>query len=180
MPQKVLEVGGALGWNLAFSKELGIDCDMVEPSDMGRKVASERGITSYDMLSAVPIDSYDLILMRHVLEHIESPFEMLTQVSQYMNEKSTLTLVLPVEKLGQMPDVNDLNHHLYCWNPQTIHNLLQSAGYSVQSISHNYMTGRRLLLPLWRLGKRDAYVRMLGIIGRAFNARELVIIATKQ
>jgi hypothetical protein len=153
---------------------------MVEPSDMGRKVAFERGIKSFDTLSAIPIDSYDLILMRHVLEHIESPFEMLTQVSQYLSEKSKLILVLPVEKASQMPDVNDLDHHLYCWNPQTINNLLQSTGYSVQSISHNYMTGRRLLLPLWRLGKRNAYVRMLGIVGRVFNARELVIVASKQ
>ena len=177
-PKNVLEIGGAFGWNLAYAIEVGLECEMIEPSTTGRKSAESLGIKSYDDAKNVPTKDYDLVLMRHVLEHVQDPAFMLEHIQRFLHSKARLTIVLPIEKSTLMPDPTDMNHHLYCWNPQTIQNLLHSTGYSVLHISFNYMTGRKLLLPVWRSGRKDLYVRLLGLVGRIFNARELIIVAT--
>lgn len=179
-PKSVLEVGGAFGWNLAYAKEVGLQCDLIEPSKSGRAASTKLGIECYESVADVPDSTYDLILLRHVLEHVQNPALMLEDLTRLMSSTSKLTVVLPVEKATQMPDPNDINHHLYCWNPQAIQNLLQASGYTVEQISFNYMTGRRLLLPLWRAGRRKLYTALLGLVGRAFNAKELVISARRQ
>ena len=176
VPSSVLEVGGALGWNLSYCVQQGIKCEMVEPSKIGRDSAHERGIKTYDNLKDVPSCKFDLVLIRHVLEHVENPFGTLLDIKKYLHKFSVLEIVLPVENPRKMPNPNDLDHHLFCWNPQTIYNLLTLAGFHIKEISFNFFTGRRVFLPFWIWGAPNVYVKLIRILGRVLNASELVVI----
>ena len=176
-PSSVLEVGGAFGWNLVCAARSGISCEMVEPSVLGRNEAQRRGIYTYASIEEIAEKKFDLILLRHVLEHIDNPLEMLNCLRKKLTQGGSLELVLPVESMYEAPDPHDKNFHLYCWNPQTIVNLLTRSGFSSVRWRYSYSTGRRRLMPLWNRGLRDQYVGGLRLLGRVLNARELIVVA---
>jgi SAM-dependent methyltransferase len=172
--QRVLEFGGGLGNNLmAVSKRATVE--MVEPSDVGRSVAEQEGIKCYPSLEEMPAGKFDCILCRHVLEHVENPKAVLESLRDRLASTGELVVVLPVEKWNEMPDPQDLNHHLFCWNPQTISNLMQVAGLKATAIRWEYYGAKRKLMPVFRTRGGKAYARMVRLVGKVFRFRELLV-----
>lgn len=171
---KVLEVGGGLGYNLLNVKDRA-DVYMVEPSALGRKISSEHGIVSVKGLEELTGNLFDVILCRHVLEHMEEPKAALEGIYRFLKPEGRLILIVPCEEWDAMPDENDINHHLYCWNPQTLSNLLDLVGFEVKDIRFEYYGARRKLLALYRRFGGKIYARAIHFVGRVFGFRELVL-----
>lgn len=172
----VLEYGAGLGNNLLALKPK----DKIyayEPSSRGIEIAKADGILAFDNLADLPCKSFDMVLCRHVLEHVQQPKTTLEEIRDMLKPGATLTLVLPVDPLSQKPKVDEKNFHLYCWNPRTIHNLLMECGYRDISYHYEYFGGRRKLLPIYRRFGGTAYAHGVRQIGRIFNFRELVVTA---
>lgn len=176
--KRVLEYGGALGYNLQQLKSQA-DVSMIEPSDIGREIALSQGIQSYSSANEIKGQIFDIVLCRHVLEHISDPLKALQEMNSLLAEGGQLILVLPIEKHNLKLDENDLNHHLYAWNAQTISNLTRLAGFHTDTLRFEYYGMRRKLLPLYRAMGGQCYAKAIRIVGRCLGYRELVLLAHK-
>jgi len=176
--KRILEYGGALGYNL---QQLKVDANvsMIEPSDIGRDFAVAHGIESYRSAKELTGQVFDIVLCRHVLEHIHDPLNALKEMNSLLVEGGCLILVLPIERQNLKIDDNDLNHHLFAWNAQTIINLTKLAGFEKDAIRYEYYGLRRKLLPLYRSMGGQCYARAIRLVGRCLQFRELVVLAHK-
>lgn len=176
--KRILEYGGALGYNLQQLKTHA-DVSMIEPSDIGREIAKSHGVKSYSSASEIGDEVFDIILCRHVLEHIPDPLTALKEMRSLLVDGGRLILVLPVERQNLRLDDNDLNHHLFAWNAQTISNLTKLAGFQLDTVRFEYYGMRRKLLPLYRATGGECYAKAVRFVGRCFNFKELVVLAHK-
>lgn len=171
----ILEFGGGLGSNLLTVKDRA-NCSMIEPSYIGREIALGHGIRVFESLDEV-IDAftYDVVLCRHVLEHVIDPKATLDAIHSILREDGQLIVVVPCESWRKMPDKDDLDHHLFCWNPQTLSYLLELSGFSVARIHFEYYGAKRKLLPVYRRFGGSVYASLVRMVGKVFGFRELVV-----
>jgi SAM-dependent methyltransferase len=170
----VLEYGGGLGNNL-LSVCKRAKTWMVEPSPIGRDLARKAGITVAATLGETIGEQFDTVLCRHVLEHVDHPLSTLRELLQALKIGGRLILVLPCENMKEFPSKTDLDHHLYCWSPKTIGNLLERAGFKVEKIYFEHFGAKRKLLPLYRMMGGKSYAHAVRLVGRIFSFREMVI-----
>jgi SAM-dependent methyltransferase len=171
--ESVLEYGGGFGQNLVAVARRARVC-LVEPSRVGREAAEAHGIEVFRDLAEVGERRFDVVLCRHVLEHLDHPLRDLEQLRARLEPSGRVIVVVPVEDPRQGPDRCDLNHHLYCWNPQTLCNLLSRAGLRDVRWRFEYYGARRRLLPIYTRFGGPAYARAVRAVGRLFRFRELV------
>jgi SAM-dependent methyltransferase len=171
---RVLEFGGALGYNLvalASSHE----CHMLELSEIGRSYAAKYGIITHADNAELVGEQFDQILCRHVLEHVDHPLATLEFLRSLLKDRGTLVIVLPFENPELAPTDVDIDHHLYCWNPRTIGNLLVKSGLKPTSWRYGYFNGRRLFLPLYKLFGPSTYYFFMKMLGRLRRSKELIV-----
>ena len=175
---RVFEFGGGMGQNLLTVRHRA-ETWMLEPSELGRTVASADGVNVVSSLEELGDRLFDTILCRHVLEHVEEPYLTLRHLRERLTPGGLLVLCLPIERPDTFPRVEDIDHHLYCFNPQTISNLLERALYRVRRLRFEYYGARRKLIFVYDRWGAKAYSRMVRHVGRLFNFRELVVEAVK-
>ncbi len=171
--QSILEFGGGLGANLLEVAKRA-KAQMVEPSALGREIASRDGIVAVADVEGLGEQDHDCILCRHVLEHIEHPASVLRDLRSRLKREGRLIVVVPCEKPDATPEPNDLDHHLYCWNPQTMANLLGVCGFRVERWRYEYYGAKRKLMPVYRRFGGEAYAKCVRAVGVVFGFRELV------
>jgi 2-polyprenyl-3-methyl-5-hydroxy-6-metoxy-1,4-benzoquinol methylase len=151
--KNILEIGGTMGYNLIeLSKYNHIV--MVEPSPIGRKIASGYGIKSYTDINKIIEQEekvFDIILCRHVLEHVHDPLTLLKNIKSLLKPDGFLILVLPCEKQLK-PVKNEIDFHIFCWTPRTAINLLNVAEIFTVKWRYNYFTGKRLFYFIYKWG----------------------------
>ena len=86
---------------------------------------------------------------------------------------------MPVEEHGKASFELDENQHLYCWNFQTINNLLISNGFQIEKNEYVKGAAYRKLLPFFSLNK-SLYKFLTTTTARIFGLREMMIVATKK
>ena len=173
----ILEFGGALGYNLLEAVKYN-RVVMIEPSPIGRKIAQTSGIVTYCDIQEMNTDKehlFDVILCRHVLEHVHNPLIVLENFKSLLKPEGTLILILPCEKQLK-PVKNEIDFHLYCWTPRTANNLLCSAGFNNTKWKYNYFTGKRLYYLVYQILGGKAYYWCIKLTGKIFNAKEMVFI----
>lgn len=162
---RVLEFGGGVGNNLiAVAKRA--DVVMVEPSGIGRETAASHGIRAIATLDDLGEDQlFDTILCRHVLEHVPDPVQVLGGLAKRLAPGGLLVLCVPVENPRAMPVANDLDHHLFGWNPRNMRNLLEHCGWRHIQVGLEHYGARRRLLPLFRWFGGRCYARWVRRVG---------------
>jgi SAM-dependent methyltransferase len=175
--QCVLEFGGGLGTNLLEVAKRARTY-MVEPSALGRDIAAQAGVGAVAGVEELGDQKFDFILCRHVLEHLEHPAAVLRDLRSRLRPQGLLIVVVPCERPNAPPEPNDLNHHLYCWNPQTLANLLDICGFRVERWRYEYYGAKRKLMPVYRLLGGTPYARLVKFVGRVFRFRELLVEAS--
>jgi len=121
--------GGYLLKNIKCSKKIGI-----EINDFARDLASKQGITLYKVIDEVDDNWADVIISNHALEHVENPLETLRSLKSKLKIGGKIIIVVPHQTPNEKYVKSDINQHLYTWNPLTLGNLLQRAGYKVKSV----------------------------------------------
>lgn len=97
-PGRMLEVGPGLGYNMEAAIERGWKSQGLDVSDYAVKFARIRGLNvSQGSLTDCPAfeGSFDLIFMKHVLEHYRDPFEALTQARALLSNRGLIGIVVP-------------------------------------------------------------------------------------
>lgn len=171
---RVLEFGAGLGNNLLVAKSRAQVC-AVEPSSLGREIAAKAGIRVAADLEELQGEKFDTILCRHVLEHVDSPKEVLEGLRKHLDKDGRLILVVPCDSPYKMPKENDINHHLFCWNARTLCNLLSVAGFTCDKVRYEAYGARRKLLPIYHRFGGEAYAKIIRLVGHIFRFRELLV-----
>jgi len=175
----VLEFGAGVANNLLTVKNLVASVTAVEPSILGREIAEKYGIPAFDNIGGVDGRCFDTILCRHVLEHVESPKEVLESLGDHLADDGVLVLVLPIDPIGQGPKQDDLNQHLFCWNPRTINNLALRCGLTLTGHHTEAFGAKRKLLFIYRVFGARAYVRLVRLTGQLLGFKEQVFVFRK-
>lgn len=172
--QSVLEFGGGLGNNLLTVRKRAMTW-MVEPSAIGRETAQQSGIRVAASLAELNGQRFDTVLCRHVLEHTDHPLSTLHALRERILAGGRLVVVVPCENVNLAATEDDLDHHLYCWNPRTLTNLLKRAGYQILRVRHETFGAKRKMMLIYHWMGGKAYAHAVRIVGRMFHFRELVV-----
>jgi SAM-dependent methyltransferase len=122
--------------------------------------------------------AYDVVVMNHVLEHVESPLEMLAEVRCRMAAGGLLHLAVPNAACWEalFPSWTSYEpYHLVYFTPDTIRKLMDRAEFRVHHIStHESFSGWFLVLLRALLGQRhkSARERMTGRRRRSSSSIE--------
>lgn len=167
--------GGALTASLPGGQKIGI-----EIGTDAAPAARERGLTVYPTTDAVEDESVDVVISNHALEHVERPLDVLRELFRVLKPGGRAVLVVPIDdwRSERKPDPGDPNHHLYTWTPLLFANLLEDAGFEVESCRVLTHAWRPQLLPLHRTAPRlyKAAARLLSVVTRS---RQIHAVARK-
>lgn len=195
----VMDIGCGSGELLLRLKELscnpyGIDIDDTA-SKFLREVMSLLVIT-WDIDNGIPFtdDFFDVIIMRHSLEHVYNPVHVLHEIRRALKPGGLLLIGVPnidsfVSKItGIYWGDLDVPRHLFHFSPHTISILLINTGFSfsIDKIHHE-MKLRRISIERWIAAAYLPNFRipksLTSIIGKLFaifhRGERIVVIAKK-
>jgi SAM-dependent methyltransferase len=138
-PGKILEIGCGRGILLAALSQLGHECHGIERSDLAATRAQRTaGIRIYPKPLEhcdMPESYFDLVLLWHVLEHLDSPADTLHRVFKLMRPGGMLIIEVPnfsslqSRFFGKHWFHLDLERHLFHFSASGLRRLLTTCGF---------------------------------------------------
>lgn len=146
-PGHVLDVGCGKGLFLQGLRERGWQAFGTELSETSSSYAHSHGLTVYtSTVEAAPFDaeSFDLITLFHVLEHLPRPQDTLTTLSRLLRPGGSLLIEVPnigswyARVFGDDWFHYDVPRHLFHFNPDTLRRIISNAGFTItRTDTHN-------------------------------------------
>ena len=161
-PGHVLDIGVGFGESLLYLKrnvyqQAGYSA--IEPSKVCVDFLQEQGIqvisNSVDTDWTSPYEKkFDLIIMRHVAEHLLQPVEALKKIASVLSDRGILYLAVPDAYHPVLPLTSYYFRtvHTYYFNEDTIRELMEQAGLSIQVLQDN-QKGELYLIAKRAIGK---------------------------
>ncbi|MBI4240699.1 MAG: class I SAM-dependent methyltransferase [Candidatus Rokubacteria bacterium] len=137
---RVLEIGCGRGELLTALRDRGLEVEGVDLSPQAVRMASRSGIRVVQgtiLTAGFAEESYDLIVMAQVLEHIPDPLGTLQRVRALLRPKGWLYIEVPnagsfeSRLFGRYWGGWDVPRHLYGFSPTTLAALVERAGLSL-------------------------------------------------
>ena len=138
---RILEIGCGRGLLLGALAQRGHECYGTERSVLAAKRAkSSNGVKVYTLpLDQLSLEkgTFDLVILWHVLEHLERPEQTLEQVFQLLGTDGVLVLEVPnlsslqARWSGKYWLHLDIERHLFHFTADGLRRLLRSAGFIV-------------------------------------------------
>jgi SAM-dependent methyltransferase len=135
---RILELGAGTGHNLAMLSRFGtVEASELDP--IARELASDRlgrpvVEAALPDLSMFPADSYDLVALLDVLEHVPDDKGSLAAIHQLLKPGAALLLTVPINPW--MWSAHDVAHHHHRrYRKHEIRRLAEDAGYRIDLIS---------------------------------------------
>jgi 2-polyprenyl-3-methyl-5-hydroxy-6-metoxy-1,4-benzoquinol methylase len=145
---RLLEIGVGSGSFLNFMKDKGFD---VTGCDLSRTICEhvneKFGISIYNGFVADSPSNvqYDLVVMNHVLEHVNEPIKLLNDLRIRMKADSLLQVAVPnvASWEAKLPGWTSYEpYHLIYFTPETLQRTLEKAGFRVISLkTHESFSG---------------------------------------
>lgn len=132
----VLDIGSGGGEFLYLISRMGFNAQGVEPNEgYGNYSQEEYGLNvkvGFIQNSEFDDNSFDLIIMWHVLEHTDNPYTILMKVHGWLRDSGLLVIEVPnVEATCQSPKSTFHAAHLFNFNDDTLSLLIEKTGFSV-------------------------------------------------
>ena len=118
--------GGYLLNNLHCKGKKGI-----EINESAQLQARELGIEVFTSTIEIESEWADLIISNHALEHTLDPLQELKNLYTILKSDGQIVFVVPCQTIHEKYNPGDKNHHLFTWNPMTLGNLFNEAGFYV-------------------------------------------------
>ena len=124
--KSVLEIGSSAGYLLHVLHAAGFtDCKGIEPDKRYQAFEPACNYAMYDDISDVPAQAFDLVVMSHSLEHINTPLDYMSALLERYTHAGTHFLI-------EVPNI-DMNpnywiHHPINFNPQSLDRLFTRLG----------------------------------------------------
>ena len=165
----VLDVGCGTGDFLVACKKNGWHVNGVEPNFNARKIALEHIGEVKETLKQFSFESYDVITLWHVLEHVENLNEYILELKKLLNPNGVLVIAVPNYKSFDAKYYEeywaafDVPRHLWHFSQTSIKKLFNNVNmeviqtkpmkfdsYYVSLLSEKYKTGRvSYIKPFW-------------------------------
>ena len=170
-PRRLLELGSAGGWLLKHARERGWQAQGVELSAAAAEQARAMGLEVFqgDLLAAaLPVDSFDLVYMGDVLEHVPDCRAVLAEAARLLKVGGHLYLRGPITTnslarrfalalygaAGRTIVLREPPYHLWEFTPGPLEHLFAAAGLDV-------VTARQSKIPPGRAhGEKSALQRL--------------------
>ncbi|MFH0884741.1 MAG: class I SAM-dependent methyltransferase [Candidatus Micrarchaeota archaeon] len=136
--KRIIDYGCGYGYRIAGLP----NAEGYDVSDEAVKQSRQRGIRASTEL---PKPGWDICVIAHVLEHTPEPLPVLKTIFRNLRPGGKAIVILPIDFYLSV-DPEDKHQHLYCWNLQSIKNLMEVAGFvNVKAEKVVIPAGRRLL-----------------------------------
>lgn len=189
----LLDVGCGNGRYLSTMRALGWKVQGVELSENGVKVCQASGLPVHhgDLASAAfPDASFELITVRHVIEHVPDPRAFMAELARILMPGGRLIIETPNSNalgrkwLGANWFANEVPRHLILFNEKNINKLAHSHGLS--RISLRLETTPKIFLnsvdyvirnasnPSKKIGWRRLLARIYVVLARRMNQGDVI------
>jgi SAM-dependent methyltransferase len=136
----ILDVGCGGGELVYLLRRLGFEATGIEPDrSYSESARSELGLpvrTGFIQDLDFPKGTFNVILMYHVLEHVDRPIEILARLRQWLAEDGFLLVEVPnIEARHEAPITRFHVAHLFYYSPDTLRGMASAAGLGVREMS---------------------------------------------
>lgn len=140
---KILDIGCGVGDFLNYAKEKGCEITGIEPSDDARKIAEKKlntKLLSPAELENLPDNSFDIITMWHVLEHVADLKTEIHHLQRLLKKDGRLILALPnyksydAEYYKDKWAAYDVPRHLNHFSRTSIENIFKETQFQLTDI----------------------------------------------
>jgi SAM-dependent methyltransferase len=144
---KLLDIGCGVGHFIRTALSQGYEAEGVEFSEVAADLGRERWnlrIVTGDFLDKqfVP-ESFDIITMWQVLEHLRKPREVLLKIHSILKSNGVLVIAVPnfasiQAKLFRSRWYHlDVPRHLFHYSPESLTNILDKCNFQIDNIDHH-------------------------------------------
>ena len=92
---RILDIGAGVGDFLAVCKNDGWQTTGIEPSEKAKNIAIKKGVSFVDNLSELKNNSFDVITMWHVLEHVPNLENQISELKRLIKPNGTIIIAVP-------------------------------------------------------------------------------------
>ncbi len=143
--RSALEVGCGYGGILVALARRGIDVQGCDENPMSVSVATAHGVpVTLGGFDALPERRYDLIILSHVLEHVDQPVPFLERLKSLLAPGGSIFIEVPRIVASTEDRVFQLGHVLY-FDSKSLANVLSRVGLSIQKLEDRRDVLRRLV-----------------------------------
>jgi 2-polyprenyl-3-methyl-5-hydroxy-6-metoxy-1,4-benzoquinol methylase len=181
-PGDLLDIGSGTGFFMQLATKNGYSVKGVELSEYGAQYAKNKlGLTVFQGEIAdagFAQESFDIITLWHILEHVHDPRIFLAQVNRLLKKNGLLALEVP--NIGsQVARISGVNwelmapkEHFYYFNETTIGRYIEMSGFNLVSMRTFYWTTPAMLLRAHaekQQGAKNLLLRYLSVIASIWS-----------
>jgi SAM-dependent methyltransferase len=182
---RLLEIGSGYGFLLAEFKKDGWEVLGVEPDQYGCRYASEKlGVSAVNSIlenAGIPDRAFDVVLLNHVIEHLDDPLGLLREINRVLKPNGHLVIETPrydslmFKLLGRRERSVSCNGHIYFFTTESLQKLYHAAGYELVDLGYvgRSMTVDRLLWNAGVISKSERVKRGLDRLSRGLRLNKL-------
>ena len=136
---RILEIGCGTGHNVLMLQRFG-QVDAIEIDPAARAVASKRlgrkvGDASLPALEGIPENTYDMVAILDVLEHVDADREALASIARRLRPGGKILITVPAHPwMWSAHDV--VNHHQRRYTRKTLRTVIRAAGLKLDMMSY--------------------------------------------
>lgn len=135
--QKLLDIGSGSGEFVYIASLAGLEAQGLEPhegySAYTRRTFGIPIITAPLEKADIAPESYDVITLNHVLEHLHSPLDSLSHLNRWLKPGGLLAVEVPNIETTHHSPVNRFHYaHIYNFNHDTLKAMLEKSGFAVE------------------------------------------------
>jgi 2-polyprenyl-3-methyl-5-hydroxy-6-metoxy-1,4-benzoquinol methylase len=157
----LLDIGAGTGDFLVVAQNDGWITTGIEPSAKAKSIAQNKGVVFAESLSDLQDNSFDVITLWHVLEHVPNLDEYLSELKRLVKPTGTIIIAVPnfksfdAEYYGKYWAAFDTPRHLWHFSKYSIQKLVEEKqlqltavlpmkfdSFYVSLLSEKYKTGR--------------------------------------
>lgn len=171
---RILDIGAGVGDFLAIAQNDGWQAFGIEPSDKAKAIAIKKGVSFVDDLSELENNSFDVITMWHVLEHVPDLENQILQLKGLLKSNGTILIAVPNFKsfdanyYGKFWAAFDIPIHLWHFSKTAIEKLfavenlklikvipMKFDSFYVSLLSEKYKTGKMNYIKAFYIGLKS-------------------------
>ena len=171
---RILDIGAGVGDFLSIAKNNGWQTIGIEPSDKAKNIAKKKGVSFVENLSDLESNSFDVITMWHVLEHVPDLENQIKELKRLIKPFGTVIIAVPNFKsfdahyYGNFWAAYDVPIHLWHFSKTSIKKLfakeklelvkvlpMKFDSFYVSLLSEKYKTGKLNFIKAFYIGLKS-------------------------
>ena len=171
---RILDIGAGVGDFLSIAKNDGWQTIGIEPSEKAKAIAINKGVSFVENLSELESNSFDVITMWHVLEHVPDLENQIKELKRLIKPSGTVIIAVPNFKsydashYGIFWAAYDIPIHLWHFSKTAIQKLfakeklelvkvlpMKFDSFYVSLLSEKYKTGKMNFIKAFYVGLKS-------------------------